>query len=1129
MVLLRASTFAAAIACAASPAAAFTPGKIFGPMSGDGQIHYTPKDFTIIKSGDWWHAVYIMTNLTVVGGQENKFGHSISRNLIDWTFVDTIYTTASDPTAFDARHVWAPTIVQSNGAFLMFYTGVNNADVQSIGVATTPELSTTAGGTTWSRSHDPIDQCGQASWQDCGDHAFRDPFIMPSPLTGNDSGWIAYYVTELAALNPPPENYVVGAARAAAGTPTVWADRGPIVSTNQAYQDPGPPRSYRDESPHLFKLGGQWLMFFTSGQYDPTNGSIRYLTGSNPLGDAFADNGSWTYRGPSTQLHPYTFASESFAEPYPFSTASDQFFATIMDAEDPSQRHIEVYEITSAATGSDPFHIREPLHVTAMTTGFNDVVEGDSFLLTMWPGQELKVPPDYYDVHLEVYEVDDNTGTETRIDPTTVGIPDPLPIPLFFSNPRSYFFTSKFFIDDDDTPQQLEIEIRFRGLTTNRVTIHERVTPTTLIDPVSSYRPKDFAIVKVDSLFHCLYIRNNSAAECHGESNQFGHATSPDLRTWTFFPDNTLFRSDPNAAAWDHDHVWAPSIVENAGTFWMFYTGAKDENGCANPTQKIGVASTMSRDLTGWQRSLANPILEPSDVPWAVHPTADFRDPFVTPSIGLPGDPGWLMYYVTHPQGPDPVNGVPVNQAADYVVGIAHAGGNTMDNWTDLTPLWMPHAYTHLVESPHILKHALNYMFFTQDGGGVRYEISVQPTTQNWIDQGTVLNGFNDAFASEAFTVTYADGSKEDFFAHATSAGSAPLLFYQFAWYPSGFYFIEPLRVDHVLASPSAPSQVAEGQPVTLTFQTSTDDGRPRKADLDVFEIDGTTRHALDPTQVGLPRTITLTQQNQDLVFNILSNYADNDGTPERAEVVVRCKGVESPVIYVTRDITPPAAVTNLAKSLYKTTALVSWTAPGDDGNTGTAYQYDLRMATFPITGSNFGDADAIGTQAPQVAGSFEQVCLAGLNPGTWYWFALKTADEKGNWSGLSNVPSGRTRTTGGDVFCDGYRAASLEPTDASLPMRLALGVPSPNPGREKVQVAYDLPRSVEGERLEIVVFDVMGRRVQSLVENAAQPGRFAATWNLTRGDGGRVSPGLYFVRMRVGDWQQSRTALVMR
>lgn len=85
----------------------------------------------------------------------------------------------------------------------------------------------------------------------------------------------------------------------------------------------------------------------------------------------------------------------------------------------------------------------------------------------------------------------------------------------------------------------------------------------------------------------------------------------------------------------------------------------------------------------------------------------------------------------------------------------------------------------------------------------------------------------------------------------------------------------------------------------------------------------------------------------------------------------------------------------------------LNWTAPGDDGNTGSASFYDIRYSTSPITDGNWEASDqASGEPDPQVAGSTESFAVTGLSPSTTYYFAIKTGDEVPNWSPLSNVIS---------------------------------------------------------------------------------------------------------------------------
>lgn len=115
-------------------------------------------------------------------------------------------------------------------------------------------------------------------------------------------------------------------------------------------------------------------------------------------------------------------------------------------------------------------------------------------------------------------------------------------------------------------------------------------------------------------------------------------------------------------------------------------------------------------------------------------------------------------------------------------------------------------------------------------------------------------------------------------------------------------------------------------------------------------------------------------------------------------------------------DSTAPAAVTDLvATPLSPTTIRLSWTAAGDDGATGTASSYDVRMLSRRILNeADFAAATPLtGEPAPASAGAPQQFLASGLAADTACYFALKVADEVPNVSGLSNHASGVTSPAG--------------------------------------------------------------------------------------------------------------------
>ena len=139
-------------------------------------------------------------------------------------------------------------------------------------------------------------------------------------------------------------------------------------------------------------------------------------------------------------------------------------------------------------------------------------------------------------------------------------------------------------------------------------------------------------------------------------------------------------------------------------------------------------------------------------------------------------------------------------------------------------------------------------------------------------------------------------------------------------------------------------------------------------------------------------------------------------------------------------DSIAPAAVTSLSLfNLTSNSVTLKWTAPGDDGNVGTAAQYDIRYSTSEITDENSWNAaiECEDEPAPQPAGSEETFKVTDLSPFTIYYFALKTADEVPNWSDLSNVAVGKTTAKTGDVSGD----ETVSAYDAALILQYVVGL----------------------------------------------------------------------------------------
>jgi hypothetical protein len=86
-----------------------------------------------------------------------------------------------------------------------------------------------------------------------------------------------------------------------------------------------------------------------------------------------------------------------------------------------------------------------------------------------------------------------------------------------------------------------------------------------------------------------------------------------------------------------------------------------------------------------------------------------------------------------------------------------------------------------------------------------------------------------------------------------------------------------------------------------------------------------------------------------------------------------------------------------------------------------------------------------------------------------------------------------------------------------NLPASLTL-TPYPNPFNSVVTLNYNTGDLSAGERIEISVFNLLGREVRTLVDSPQTAGAYRISWNGRDNYGVEMSSGLYFCRLQVGD-----------
>jgi len=94
------------------------------------------------------------------------------------------------------------------------------------------------------------------------------------------------------------------------------------------------------------------------------------------------------------------------------------------------------------------------------------------------------------------------------------------------------------------------------------------------------------------------------------------------------------------------------------------------------------------------------------------------------------------------------------------------------------------------------------------------------------------------------------------------------------------------------------------------------------------------------------------------------------------------------------------------------------------------------------------------------------------------------------------------------------------------IPTAFALRQNRPNPFSTTTVIAFDLP---EETNARIRIYDTHGRIIIRLTDKNYEAGRHAVTWRGEDEAGNQVGPGVYFIRMQAGEFEDMKKVLLLR
>ena len=83
-----------------------------------------------------------------------------------------------------------------------------------------------------------------------------------------------------------------------------------------------------------------------------------------------------------------------------------------------------------------------------------------------------------------------------------------------------------------------------------------------------------------------------------------------------------------------------------------------------------------------------------------------------------------------------------------------------------------------------------------------------------------------------------------------------------------------------------------------------------------------------------------------------------------------------------------------------------------------------------------------------------------------------------------------------------------------------------PNPFNPVTSLRYDL---AENNLVNITIYDMMGREVKTLVNQAQDAGYKSVVWNATNDYGKPVSAGIYLYQIQAGEYIQTKKMVLLK
>jgi hypothetical protein len=111
-------------------------------------------------------------------------------------------------------------------------------------------------------------------------------------------------------------------------------------------------------------------------------------------------------------------------------------------------------------------------------------------------------------------------------------------------------------------------------------------------------------------------------------------------------------------------------------------------------------------------------------------------------------------------------------------------------------------------------------------------------------------------------------------------------------------------------------------------------------------------------------------------------------------------------------------------------------------------------------------------------------------------------------------------------IFSTGVATSALEHTYTTPPSKYQLKQNFPNPFNPSTTIRYSLSGP---ENISIRIYDVSGQLVKEINKEHNQAGEYEVIWDGSNNNGEKISSGIYFYRLSVGNYNEAKKMILIK